>query len=92
MVEWPVVFEGGEGWPEEMTTKQRVRFSSSAPRTAIAESGAMRASYRDLIQSDGAVETRGLLVVDYLKPPFVYSHGRVERIRLVGSPLHLGVT
>jgi hypothetical protein len=84
-VEWPVVFVGGEAWPDEMTTRQSVRLSASGPGAAVAESGAMRASWRDVLRSDIEVEIRGLLIVDYLKPPFVYSRGQVERIRLVSQ-------
>lgn len=82
-VEWPVVFVEADAWPAELTTHQWVQVSSLAPTAAVAQAGAMRAAWREPIPPDGRIKVRGVLMVDYLKPPFVYSRGRVDRIALI---------
>ena len=82
-VEWPVVLVQATDWPEELTTQHWVQVTASAPTAAVAQAGEMRAVWRGPIPAQEPVQVRCVLMVDYLKPPFVYSRGQVERIALL---------
>jgi len=84
-VEWPVVLTEAEAWPTELTTRQWVQVSALAPTAHIAMAGAMRALWREPSPPRETIEIRGVLVVDYLKPPFIYSSGRAKRIAVISQ-------